>query len=454
MKRSLLLITTIIFAGHIGLVAQHEHHKPAQKDSTQKKEDAHKDHSIKDDHEMKEMQMPMNHAYSLNLPMNRNGSGTSWLPDESPMYMYMTGKKAAWMIHGNIFLRYKHTDIFKSGSRGGSVIDAPNWLMGMVNKPLGKKGLFTAKAMLSLDPLTEGGDGYPLLFQSGETYNGQKLVDRQHPHDLFSELSIGYSYSFTKNMDAFIYLGYPGEPALGAPAFMHRISSMNNPDAPLSHHWQDATHITFGVATLGFRYKNFKLDGSIFTGREPDENRYDFDEPRFDSYSYRLSYNPTANWAVQFSQGFINEPELLEPEVDVIRTTASVLYSKKIKRDQQYDAALTWGFNDKGDGHSEHSILFEDNHRFGKNVLYSRYEWVQKFTEELDLENEFGEARFDIHAISLGYNRSLWNNRTIELTAGVQATLNFPAGELKPLYGDFPVGGQIYIQLRPALHRH
>jgi hypothetical protein len=31
---------------------------------------------------------------------------------------------------------------------------------------------------------------------------------------------------------------------------MHR-PSQHDPDAPIGHHWQDSTHITFGVATLG-----------------------------------------------------------------------------------------------------------------------------------------------------------------------------------------------------------
>lgn len=450
MKKYLLLISLpVLFLGN--LYAQHEHHPPSHQMPVTEKKDTvpHSPHQ----HDMKAMP-PMSHAYSRNLPMNRNASGTAWLPDASPMYMYMTGKKAAWMLHGNVFLRYTNTDLFNSGSRGGNVIDAPNWFMGMVNKPVGRRGLFSVKAMLSLDALTEGKNGYPLLFQSGETYKGERLVDRQHPHDLFSELSIGYSHAFNREIDVFGYVGYPGEPALGAPAFMHRVSSMNNPDAPLGHHWQDATHITFGVATVGFRYKNFKLEGSSFTGREPGENRYNFDEPKFDSYSYRVSYNPGRNWALQFSQGFLNEPEALEPGVDVTRTTASVLYSGKQRRGNQYDAALVWGYNDKGSDHREHSILFENNYRFGKNAVYNRYEFVQKSTEELNLEDELGHHTYDVHVLGLGYNRSFWQNNIIELTGGAQFTLNFPSGALKELYGNNPVGFQVYLQLRPVLHKH
>lgn len=429
----------------------------ARKDTLKKKPSVmenmdHGDHSM---HNMDEMKSMPSHAYSRNLPMSRNSSGTAWNPDASPMYMWMKQTAGTdWMFHGNIFLRYTNTDIFNNGKRGDDKVDAPNWFMAMMNKKIGRKGLLNVTAMISLDRLTEGGNGYPLLFQSGETWKGNRLVDRQHPHDLFSALSIGYTQMINKDMDVFGYIGYPGEPALGAPAFMHRVSSMNNPDAPLSHHWQDATHITFGVGTLGFRYKQLKLEGSVFTGREPDEERYDFDKGKFDSYSYRLSYNPGKSWAFQFSQGFINEPEALEPGVDITRTTASALFSKSFNKDKHYSAALIWGLNDKGADHREHSILLEDNYQFGKNAVFTRYEFIQKSAEELDLEGELGHETFDVHSFSAGYNRSLFQRKGIELAAGTKATLNFPAEQLKPLYGDLPVGFQIYLQLRPSLHRH
>lgn len=465
MKKFIIIITGLLLYNQF-VFAQHEHHAkdtvPVKKDTLKKKPSDNKrmDHADHSMHDMDNMKAIPSHSFSRNLPMSRNASGTAWNPDASPMYMWMkqtpkTDPMAiGWMFHGNIFLRYTNTDIFNNGKRGDDKFDAPNWFMAMMNRAVGKKGLFNATAMISLDRLTEGGDGYPLLFQSGETWKGNRLVDRQHPHDLFSALSIGYTQMINKDIDVFGYIGYPGEPALSAPAFMHRVSSMNNPDAPLGHHWQDATHITFGVATLGFRYKQLKLEGSVFTGREPDEDRYDFDKARFNSYSYRLSYNPTANWALQFSQGFIEEPEASEPGVDVARTTASVLYAKSIDANKHYSAALIWGLNDKGEDHKEHSLLLEDNFQFGKNALFSRYEFLQKSTEELDLESELGHATFDVHVFSLGYNRSILQKSIFELTAGTKATINFPAKELKPLYGKLPVGFQVYIQLRPSLHKH
>jgi hypothetical protein len=413
--------------------------------------------SASTDTNMHQMQMPgMNHTYSLSLPMSRNGSGTSWLPDNSPMYMYMKHtKKSMWMMHGGVFLRYNNQQINGKTARSGTQFDAPNWFMGMYNRQVGKNGMFNISAMLSADPLTVTQRGYPLLFQSGESYKGNTLVDRQHPHDLFSGLSIGYTQRLSKKVDVFGYFGYPGEPALGAPAFMHRITALNDPDAPLGHHWQDATHITFGVATLGVRLDKFKAEGSVFTGREPDEDRYDFDKMRFDSFSWRLSYNPNKAWALQVSQGYINSPELLHPDENIWRYSASAIYSSPITDDGKYfTGSLIWGMNHSGHG-DEHSFLAEGTRQLNKQAIYGRYEFVQKSAEELALEEAFGHNEiFNVHKLTLGTNRKLFKTGWVEYVGGVQASVNFAPDGLHPLYGSTPISGQVYIQIRPQLMKH
>jgi hypothetical protein len=431
-----IIILLVLMSGGLVLAQEHKHRSD----------------TMPEDHDGHDSLL-MTHAYSRNLPMNRNGSGTGWVPDTSPMYMYMQGnKKRNWMIHGNIIVRYNNQDVFDKGSRGDTKIDVPNWFMGMYNQVVGSKGLFNATAMISFEPLTVGAKGYPLLFQSGETYNGNPLVDRQHPHDLIGGLSVAYTHMFNNDVDVTAYFGYPGEPALGPVAFMHRISALNNADAPLGHHWQDATHISFGVGTLGVRIKKFKLEGSIFTGREPDEDRYNFDQARFDSYSYRLSYNPTSEWSWQFSQGFLHDPEARDPGVDINRITASVMRSKSL-RTMNWSQSLIWGMNDKkNNGKKEHSILYENNLQFTRQALYSRYEFVQKGAEELDLTSTFGDRSFDIHAFTLGYNHNIAPVAPIEILLGLQTTVNFPAPELKSLYGSLPLGLEIYLQLRPRRH--
>jgi len=397
--------------------------------------------------------MSMSHAYSLNLPMNRNGSGTGWLPDASPMYGYMFHTpKWMYMLHGNFFLRYNNQDFTNKGSRGNSKIDAPDWIMLMAQHQVGKNGLFHYNVMASLDAPLGGSNGYPLLFQSGEAYKGKSIVDRQHPHDLFSELSVSYSQALSQKADVFAYVGYPGEPALGPVAFMHRPSAMDNPDAPISHHWIDATHVVFGVATVGVRYGQLKLEGSSFTGREPDENRYDFDKPRFDSWSGRLSYNPTQNWALQVSHGFIKSPELLHPDEDVNRTTASAEYSKAISHNSTLNAIAVWGMNKVKDHDGENAILVEGEWRKNRLALHSRYEWVQKGIEELALdENVFlHDAVFPVNAFTVGFNYDLLKIGQTRLAGGSQITFYHADKRLNSLYGKNPMAVEVYLRLYPS----
>lgn len=396
----------------------------------------------------------MSHAFSFNLPMNRNGSGTGWLPDESPMYGQMYhSKKWMYMLHYNAFLRYNKQDLLDRGTRGDAKVDAPNWVMLMGQRRVGKNGLFRFSGMLSLDPVIAGGAGYPLLFQTGESWKGKPLVDRQHPHDLVSELSVGYSLALSPKADVYAYVGLPGEPAIGPVAFMHRPSALLNPDATLSHHWTDATHITFGVATLGVRYGKFKVEGSSFTGREPDEARYGFDKPRFDSWSGRLSYNPSANWAMQVSHGFLKEPEPLHPGEDVRRTTASVIYSKYNQGNSYWNATALWGVNKTKNHKGEHAALVEGAYTVRRLGVYSRYEWVQKSTEELVLDEEaYGhDALFGVHAITAGLNYRLFTVGNINIAGGGHLTFFSPDQRLASLYGQNPLGAQVYLRFYPGL---
>jgi hypothetical protein len=404
------------------------------------------------EHEKMQMHMEMNSTIDLADPMSREGSGTSWIPDSSPMYsrMFMFGENML-MLHGAIFPRYTNV----SPRRGDDRIDAPNWFMAMFSHPLGESTQFGSRLMMSLDPLTEGGRGYPLLFQSGESWNREPLHDRQHPHDLFDELSFSLSQKFDHDLSAYVYFGYPGEPALGPPTFMHRPSAMDDPDAPLGHHWQDSTHVTFGVATAGLAWHNLKVEGSIFTGREPDENRYNFEQPRFDSYSGRISWNPTQNLALQVSYGYIHSPEGLDPELNRHRTTASLIYNLPLGNDSNWANSFVWGQNnDTGEGKTQ-SFLVESDYQRGRDTVYFRWEHVEKSGHELVL-NEAPDTRvFPIGAYTLGYVRDLSHGNGIDIGLGTQFTINNRPATLDRYYGDdLGYAFQFFLRVRPSVHSH
>jgi hypothetical protein len=410
------------------------------------------EHEHDHEHEHDGNQMEMRSSIDLADPMSREGSGTSWLPDSSPMYarMFMFDGDML-MLHGAIFPRYTNV----STRRGDDRIDAPNWIMAMYSHPLGDSAQIGARLMMSLDPLTEGGRGYPLLFQSGESWNGEPLHDRQHPHDLFDELSLSLSQKFDHDFSGYLYFGYPGEPALGPPTFMHRPSAMDDPDAPLGHHWQDSTHVTFGVATAGLVWNKVKIEGSIFTGREPDEDRYDFDQPEFDSYSGRISWNPTRNLALQVSYGYIHSPEALEPELNRHRTTASLIYNLPLGHDSNWSNTFVWGQNhDTGEGKTQ-SFLVESNYQRGRDTVYFRWEHVEKSGHELVLNDAADTRIFPVGGYTLGYVRDLSHGNGVDIGLGTQFTINDRPDTLGHYYGDdLGYAFEFFLRIRPSLHSH
>ena len=177
--------------------------------------------------------------------------------------------------------------------------------------------------MLSLDPATVGKQGYSHIFEIGESFEGNPLIDHQHPHDFLMQAAAVWRQPLSKGLTLTLAGAPVGEPALGPIAFMHRSSAAENPMSPLGHHTFDSSHIAMGVITAGLDRGPFQVESSVFHGAEPDENRWDLMDPgALDSWSIRGWYRPSPAWSFQVSHGFLKEPDALE-EGDVWRTTAS-----------------------------------------------------------------------------------------------------------------------------------
>jgi len=388
------------------------------------------------------------------MSMGAMGSGTSWQPSAGPMYMHYWNK-SDWllMFHYNIVTGVNS----QGGPRGVTKFESANWFMPEAYHKLGK-GTLQLRGMLSAEPFTFPPGGSPLLFQTGETYKGQPLIDRQHPHDLFMELSAQYTHPVGEHGTWFTYFGYPGEPALGPVAFMHRMSASENPSATLSHHLQDSTHISFGVLTTGFTYRWFKLEGSIFNGREPDENRYDFDAHRWNSRSARLWFMPNRNWAMQISHGFLRSPESQEPDADIRRTTASVQYNRTINHGY-WATAFVWGRNhvsSPGEIHNLNGYTIESTINFlDRNYVYTRLELVDKDDllrpsdrALLGITND--HPSFRIGGYTFGGVRDVWKSRRLSLAIGSDLTFYSKPSVLDQIYGSNPVSWKLFFRVRPA----
>lgn len=375
-------------------------------------------------------------------PMMRDSSGTSWQPDSATMEG-IHGLFGEWstMVHGYISAIYDH----QGGPRGDDKSFSSSMLMGMAQRSLGD-GHLSLRGMISLDPLM-GKSGYPLLLQTGETADGNTpLVDRQHPHDFFMELSGTYSAPIANRTSGFFYLGYPGEPALGPPTFMHRYSGMDDPEAPIGHHWLDATHVTFGVATAGIVYDNWKFEGSVFNGREPDQQRWDFDPLRLDSASTRVSWNPSEDWSLQVSYGFIKSPEQLEPDTNQHRITASAIYNKKLEHGN-WQTTFAWGQNIQQPGISSNAYLLESAIGWYAHTIFARAENDQK-NELFSPASPLHGHLFDVSKFSLGYVYDLPVAEHLSLGLGAVGTLYALPSVIEPFYGSNPSSIMLFVRVK------
>jgi hypothetical protein len=419
----------LALAAPAGAQHQHEHPPPAPppEPAAPAKPQEH-------EHEMPGMEMHGMHAMRGLLgpyAMSRESSGTAWQPDSAP-HVGIHASRGPWelMAHGFASLIYDDQD----GPRGDEKTFSENMLMGMASRPLGT-GRLGLRAMLSAEPWTIGKEGYPLLLQTGETADGvTPLVDRQHPHDLFMELAATYSLPVGSGGSAFVYLGLPGEPALGPATFMHRFSGQENPEAPLSHHWLDSTHITYGVATLGWIRGNVKLEGSVFTGREPDQNRDGLESPKMDSWSLRASWNPSPDWALQVSRGHLKSPEQLEPEVDVDRTTVSAVYNRPLAGGGNGQTTFAWGRNARDPGETTDALLLESAASRGRHTLFGRAERL----ENDELFGHGGEV-FNVGKVSVGYLYDAFLREDWKGGVGLLGSLAVVRRDLEEVYGDSPV---------------
>jgi hypothetical protein len=378
-------------------------------------------------------------------PMTREASGTSWQPDVSP-HEGVHQQLAEWsvMTHGWLNLVYDQ----QGGPRGASKTFASGMLMTMAQRPIGEDGTFGLKAMLSPEPLM-GATGYPLLLATGETANGAShLVDRQHPHDLFMELAASYSHRLSASSSVFIYGGLPGVPALGPPAFMHRTSGMDNPEAPISHHWLDSTHITFGVVTAGLVVDTWKFEASAFRGREPDQYRYAIERPSLDSFAGRVSWNPVKELSLQVSYGHLESPEQLAPAMNENRLTASAIYTTPVGDGHLWSTTAAWGRKMLDPGDTLDAYLLESALILKNNVtLFMRAERADENELTHDIPGLDGRV-FTVNKVSAGGIYDFVRTERMKFGLGALVSRYVLPADLASEYGKDPTSFMVFGRLK------
>jgi len=376
--------------------------------------------------------------------INREASGTSWQPDASP-HAGLHLMQGPWMVmvHATIDGVYD----WQQGPRGGDKAFVSGMLMAMAKREVGDRGTVQLRAMLSPEPFM-GKSGFPELLQTGETANGvTPLVDRQHPHDLFMELSGAYAYRLARQDSLFVYAGLPGEPAFGPPAFMHRLSIMDSPEAPITHHWLDSTHISMGVVTAGYIHRNWKLEVSRFRGREPDQHRFDIEAPKLDSTAARISWNPSANWALQASWADQKSPEQLEPDENIRRWSASAIYTVPFGHGGYWSTTAAWGRRTSAHGDLDGYALESAVRPNLDWTIFARAERVA--SDELALPPGAHGPAVTVGKVSVGAVRDFRLTQHWSFGVGGLYAINFVPGALRASYGrSEPQGAMGFVRLK------
>jgi hypothetical protein len=366
-----------------------------------------------------------------------------------PMLMTHFGSWNTMFMGGGFIV-----DTQQSGPRGGDKLYSPDWLMAAAEHRVGKKGAFQSELMLSLEPATITGERYPLLFQTGETAYGKSIIDGQHPHNFIMALGFHYAYQLFDETTVDAYFAPVGDPALGPVAFPHRASAAELPEAPISHHWQDSTHISDEVLTVGISHKKLRLEASGFYGSEPGENRWIIQTGPINSWSTRLWFFPTRNWAAQVSVGRIVHPEALEAG-DQVRTTASLQYIKPMPGGS-WASTFIWGRNhNTATLRNLNSYLIESVLPVTRsNFITGRAERVDKdelFTGQPAIEQQLDTlygSTFRIGAYTIGFTHDVALFRFVETGIGANFTTYTLPDPIRPYYGNHPVGGNLFVRFR------
>ncbi len=372
------------------------------------------------------------------------GSGTARLPAaEGPMRgaMFSAGE---WMVMAHGYAWGSVTD--QGGPRGSDMAFIQSMAMLMGDRDLGDRFHLQLRAMGSLEPAM-GQLGYPNLFATGETANGMPLVDRQHPHDLFMELAARIDYRLGGDTNLFLYGGPVGEPALGPSAFMHRGSARYQPLSPITHHWFDSTHITYGVVTAGLSAPKFQLEGSWFKGREPDEKRWDIDPIRLDSWSLRGTWTPSPYLAVQVSHGHLKEPEVQHPGENENRTTASVQWARG-----GVSTTFAWSRKDRQPGDVLNAYLAEATWEISpRHAVFARVENVANDELFPDHDDPLHDRRFRVIKAEGGYAYRLPIVGALGVALGGTVAAYAKPDALDAAYGDDPVSWTLFAKVAVGL---
>jgi len=393
-------------------------------------------------------------------------SGTAWQPETTPMY----GVHRPWRgwdlrLGGVVFVQglYEPGHRHRTGGNANHQVGSANWGMFTARRKVGE-GRFGMRTMLSAEPLTVRGCGSISFLATGEVCETDTIHDRQQQHDLLMELAVDYDRRLRGAWRWMVYAGLAGEPALGPPGYTHRLSAMNNPIGPITHHWLDSTHVTYGLVTIGVHNQRWKAEASAFNGREPDNSRVDVDLGAFDSVAGRLSFLATDRLAVQVSAARMRDAgtEFPFPDQDpVTRVTASAAYHVPLARNGIWATTAAYGamharqtvIGGLLDATTSAAFLESSVTIAERHTLFGRAEVGDLPAHHLHA-HEYVASVFAVGKVQFGYVRHLKAAKGLVPGIGGTVGVSFLPSELAPRYsGRAAPSLGVFLSLQAARHR-
>jgi hypothetical protein len=261
-------------------------------------------------------------------------------------------------------------------------------------------------------------------------------------------LAATYSLPLSPGSSVFGYMGLPGEPAYGPPAsYMQRFSSMENPDTPFASNWLESSNANSNVVTVGYVWRNVKVEGSAFSRREGEQKRHKPEWYKRDSYSKRLSFNPTPNWALQVSRGHLSTLDQLEPDRYIRRTTISATYNR-VFSDVNWQTTLAWGRSSRTQRESTNGYLIESTLKLRNlHAFFGRLEQVG--SDDLLREDQSVNRReFKMNKVTLGYVYDVRPRGPVKYDVGALVSRHLVPSGMTPAYGEDPTSYMMFVRLR------
>jgi hypothetical protein len=287
------------------------------------------------------------------------------------------------------------------------------------------------------------------LFRFGDVASRIYGLDHESRYQRsVSEIAATYSYPLSRRSSLFGYMGMPGDPALGPPpSYLRRFSEIIEPQTQMPVESLDSPGAISQVFTVGYVWRNLKVESSAFSSRDPEKRPVQTDSLKLDSRSSRLSFNPSPNWALQISRGYLSNLDQLMPYGEVRRTTVSATYNRAFSN-ANWQTTFAWGHNARRDRESTNGYLLESTFKVAnRHAFFSRLEQVG--SDDLLRTNEsISRQAFKMNKLSIGYFHEVRGGGPVNFDVGGLISRYRVPSAMTASYGNEPTTYLVFVRMK------